>query len=209
MLPRKISLSEVRRHTSADDCWFIIHNKVYDITNLLSTHPGGAKTLLKYAGRDATLPFDDVGHSTESLVYDMAPGSCLGEVDLKPHEGGLSREDRCLFSQSKRLDGGVDGRRRNSWFSGWGGEGEDVDGDVSVTVQSMGTRSEKLDSDFNDWLKNVLLLFVISVCCVLLLVIRYQNHVRQVQRLGSDWPFSSFTTLDFTDLPVWIDSIPV
>ena len=39
-------------HTSSqDDAWLIIENKVYDVTDVLSWHPGGASAILAYAGK--------------------------------------------------------------------------------------------------------------------------------------------------------------
>lgn len=49
-------------HASADSCWSIIHGVVYDLTPFLKSHPGGSAILLKYAGKDATKPFDASGH---------------------------------------------------------------------------------------------------------------------------------------------------
>ena len=57
---RSISASELQQHATRDDCWTVIHGKVYDITSFLEAHPGGAKILLKYAGADSTRAFDMV-----------------------------------------------------------------------------------------------------------------------------------------------------
>ncbi|QEU58026.1 hypothetical protein KDRO_A00390 [Kluyveromyces lactis] len=77
-----ISMDEVARHSSRSDCWTVIHGKVYDITSFLHKHPGGAQVLLKYAGKDSTLQFDDIGHSMESLAYDLDPGALKGTLYL-------------------------------------------------------------------------------------------------------------------------------
>lgn len=76
-----ISMAEVKKHSTASDCWMVIHGGVYDVQSYLQKHPGGAQIMLKYAGMDATLPFDDVGHSMESLIYDLPPGSLKGLLD--------------------------------------------------------------------------------------------------------------------------------
>lgn len=73
-----IPLAEVKKHNTAHDCWMVIHGRIYDIKPILSSHPGGSLILLKYAGTDATYQFDDIGHSMESLIYDMPPGSLKG-----------------------------------------------------------------------------------------------------------------------------------
>ncbi|CDO96591.1 unnamed protein product [Kluyveromyces dobzhanskii CBS 2104] len=87
-----ISIEEVGRHTSRADCWTVIHGKVYDITSFLHKHPGGAQVLLKYAGKDATLQFDDVGHSMESLAYDLDPEALKGSLYL-PYSKSAHKKD--------------------------------------------------------------------------------------------------------------------
>jgi cytochrome b involved in lipid metabolism len=39
-LQKMFTVSQVESHSTAQDCWIIIDNKVYDITNFLSEHPG-------------------------------------------------------------------------------------------------------------------------------------------------------------------------
>lgn len=46
-----ISLEEVEKHSSQSDAWIILNNKVYDVTSVLSWHPGGAAAILNYAGK--------------------------------------------------------------------------------------------------------------------------------------------------------------
>ncbi|OAE22520.1 hypothetical protein AXG93_2423s1070 [Marchantia polymorpha subsp. ruderalis] len=62
----KYTVEEVATHSSADDCWVIIHGKIYDVTKYLDDHPGGDQVLLVSAGEDATEEFDDAGHSTDA-----------------------------------------------------------------------------------------------------------------------------------------------
>jgi len=52
-----VKISEVRKHCKKDDCWIIIHGRVYDITDYVKVHPGGEKMILLGAGRDGTLLF--------------------------------------------------------------------------------------------------------------------------------------------------------
>ncbi|KAH3674983.1 hypothetical protein WICPIJ_009369 [Wickerhamomyces pijperi] len=61
------SLDEIAQHNTAEDLWMIIHNKVYDVTSIIDQHPGGAEVLFDFAGGDGTVPFDDVGHSQDSV----------------------------------------------------------------------------------------------------------------------------------------------
>jgi cytochrome b involved in lipid metabolism len=54
----QLTHEEISKHNSEGDCWVIIDKEVYDVTNFLADHPGGAKAVLIYAGRDATEEFD-------------------------------------------------------------------------------------------------------------------------------------------------------
>ncbi|CAG0889359.1 unnamed protein product [Cyprideis torosa] len=65
------TLEEVAEHSEPWDCWCIIFDKVYNVTELISSHPGGSEILMEYAGRDATLAFRSVGH-TKSAVSSLA-----------------------------------------------------------------------------------------------------------------------------------------
>jgi cytochrome b involved in lipid metabolism len=48
------SLEEVAQHNSAQDCWIVVHGKVYNVTTI-PCHGGGARTLiLESCGTDAT-----------------------------------------------------------------------------------------------------------------------------------------------------------
>lgn len=64
---RQFTLKEVAEHSSPDNCWIIIYDRVYDITRFLDLHPGGSELLLEYVGHDATLAFRGTGHSNAAL----------------------------------------------------------------------------------------------------------------------------------------------
>ncbi|PSN54790.1 hypothetical protein C0J52_01981 [Blattella germanica] len=66
-LPPVISLDEVAFHDMNDDCWLVLYDRVYDVTQFLRDHPGGEEILLEYAGRDATLAFRGIGHELDML----------------------------------------------------------------------------------------------------------------------------------------------
>ncbi|PSR79296.1 mitochondrial cytochrome-like protein b2 [Coniella lustricola] len=75
----KLAGSEIANHKTADSCWIVIENKVYDVTGFLNRHPGGRGILLKQGGTDATNEFNKV-HPI-SLISDLPPGSYLGDLD--------------------------------------------------------------------------------------------------------------------------------
>ena len=57
---RTISFSEVQQHNSKADCWVVINSKVYDLTPFLSEHPGGARVITKWAGKDGSRAFNPI-----------------------------------------------------------------------------------------------------------------------------------------------------
>lgn len=55
---KTFSSSEVAAHNSSNNCWIIINDKVYEVTQYLSSHPGGSETIIPYCGQDATRAFE-------------------------------------------------------------------------------------------------------------------------------------------------------
>lgn len=55
---RVISADEVAKHNKKDDCWVTINGQVLDVTKFLPDHPGGAKAILLYAGKEASEEFN-------------------------------------------------------------------------------------------------------------------------------------------------------
>lgn len=50
---KKYSINEVANHNSESDCWLVISDKVYEVTEFVTSHPGG-QALLEGCGIDAT-----------------------------------------------------------------------------------------------------------------------------------------------------------
>ncbi|KAF4982826.1 hypothetical protein FZEAL_1618 [Fusarium zealandicum] len=71
---------EVAAHNSGDDCWMTIHGQVYDITKYIHDHPGGADILTEAAGKDASIDFDNAGHSEDAfeIMADYRVGTYKG-----------------------------------------------------------------------------------------------------------------------------------
>lgn len=57
---------DVANHAGPSNCWIIIDEFVYDVTQFAHEHPGGKAVILRQAGGDATDTFDAV-HSRELL----------------------------------------------------------------------------------------------------------------------------------------------
>ncbi|KAG6910752.1 hypothetical protein DXG01_008284 [Tephrocybe rancida] len=74
------SLAQVAEHKSAESCWVIIKNRVYDVTEFLNEHPGGSGIILKYAGRDATRAYEPI-HPPDALDKNLPASKHLGPLD--------------------------------------------------------------------------------------------------------------------------------
>uniref|UniRef100_A0A8K9ULX9 Cytochrome b5 type B n=1 Tax=Oncorhynchus mykiss TaxID=8022 RepID=A0A8K9ULX9_ONCMY len=74
------TLEEVKTHNKRTDAWLIIHDKVYNITSFLAEHPGGEDVLMAQAGTDATVSFEDVGHSKDARA--MLIKYYIGELQM-------------------------------------------------------------------------------------------------------------------------------
>ncbi|RAL15847.1 FMN-dependent alpha-hydroxy acid dehydrogenase [Aspergillus homomorphus CBS 101889] len=72
--------AEVAKHNTPESCWVILYGKVYDVTDFLSEHPGGAKIILKLAGKDATEEYDPI-HPPGILEENLKPEAILGTVN--------------------------------------------------------------------------------------------------------------------------------
>ncbi len=57
----EFTLSDVAKHKTPSDCWMAISNSVYNVTNYVDMHPGGADIVLMYCGKDATQAYNTQG----------------------------------------------------------------------------------------------------------------------------------------------------
>ncbi len=55
--PAGITLAELAVHASSSDCWLAIDGNAYDVTNYLSDHPGGSRTIVPWCGKEASTAF--------------------------------------------------------------------------------------------------------------------------------------------------------
>ncbi|MCL4354401.1 hypothetical protein M1349_02915 [Patescibacteria group bacterium] len=75
----KLTTAEVAKHSSSDDCWMIISNKVYDFTDYMNSHPGGAGTIIPYCGKDGTSAF--VGKPHSQYAQTLLPNYYIGDLN--------------------------------------------------------------------------------------------------------------------------------
>jgi L-lactate dehydrogenase (cytochrome) len=82
MAERKISINEISSHNKDTDCWIVVDGKVWDITNFAPEHPGGPGIIYKYAGRDATMAYNEI-HSPGIIKNGLPAHALKGVVDAE------------------------------------------------------------------------------------------------------------------------------
>lgn len=72
--------SELAKHNTKTSCWVAIRGTVWDVTDFVPQHPGGANLILKAAGQDATESYEDF-HSPELVGETLGPDAKKGTID--------------------------------------------------------------------------------------------------------------------------------
>ena len=70
-VPSCISADEVALHNSETDCYYILYDFVYDFTNYVNLHPGGARKVFQECGTDATSVYITEKKHDESLLLEV------------------------------------------------------------------------------------------------------------------------------------------
>ncbi|XP_059501246.1 cytochrome b5 reductase 4 isoform X2 [Stegostoma tigrinum] len=77
-----VTEEELAKHNKKTDCWMCIRGMVYNMTPYLEYHPGGEEELMRGAGADGTVLFDQI-HSW--VNYESMLKECLvGRMASKP-----------------------------------------------------------------------------------------------------------------------------
>lgn len=53
----RLSMDEVRRHATPEDCWTVVAGNVYDMTSFIARHPAGGSDIEDMCGEDASEDF--------------------------------------------------------------------------------------------------------------------------------------------------------
>lgn len=83
---KQVTIEELKKHNQPNDCWLCIRGKVYNVTEYMDYHPGGAEELMRGAGTDATKLFDDTHCyvNYQSLLQKCYVGPLVGYDLLLP-----------------------------------------------------------------------------------------------------------------------------
>lgn len=49
-----VTMAEVARHSTTDDCWSAVNGNAYDLTSWIAQHPGGEQVIVQMCGVDGT-----------------------------------------------------------------------------------------------------------------------------------------------------------
>eukprot|EP01036_Dinobryon_divergens_P027779 gene27779-36606_t len=82
------SLAEVAQHSDPASPWIVVNNRVYDCTEFLRLHPGGADSILINAGTDSSEEFDAI-HSLKA--WKMLDKYYIGQ--LRPEPDATNADD--------------------------------------------------------------------------------------------------------------------
>ena len=75
-----VDSAELAKHNSRQSCWLAIHGEVWDATNFLEEHPGGANLILKLAGTDASDEYE-LFHNPDLVRETLESSARIGTID--------------------------------------------------------------------------------------------------------------------------------
>jgi nitrate reductase (NAD(P)H) len=80
---KQFTRQEIEKHNSEDDCWMVVDGKVYDVTSVLSWHPGGKSAILNHAGKVHQETTDEFSSVHDGFAYQKLSECALGVVTDK------------------------------------------------------------------------------------------------------------------------------
>ncbi|GET01408.1 fumarate reductase [Rhizophagus clarus] len=75
---KEYTLDEVAKHNTEQDCWVAINGRVLNVTSFLPDHPGGKRSILLYAGKDASEEFNMLHE--KNVIDKYAPQTVIGTL---------------------------------------------------------------------------------------------------------------------------------
>merc|ERR1719330_32558 len=82
-----LTLDEVAKHNTEQDCWVVVNDQVLDVTKFLPDHPGGVLAIVTFAGKDATEEFNMI-HPPD-VIGKYAPNALIGMIGSGSGGGGV------------------------------------------------------------------------------------------------------------------------
>jgi 4-hydroxysphinganine ceramide fatty acyl 2-hydroxylase len=93
-MSRVFTRTAVSKHNTHKDCWVILGNNVYDVTDFLDSHPGGDDFILEHAGGPVDhIMADPDSHEHSKVAYDMMKEFHIGRLlDARDVQGNEDSE---------------------------------------------------------------------------------------------------------------------
>ncbi|KAF2164012.1 hypothetical protein M409DRAFT_25783 [Zasmidium cellare ATCC 36951] len=80
---KQFTRQEIEKHSTENDCWLVVDQKVYDCTSVLSWHPGGKAAILGHAGKVHQETSDEFASIHDGFAYQKLKECILGVVTDK------------------------------------------------------------------------------------------------------------------------------
>ncbi|GAA5898321.1 hypothetical protein JCM8208_006944 [Rhodotorula glutinis] len=93
---RTVSAAEVAKHNSRESLWMCIEDEVWDVTDFVDLHPGGAKVMEQNAGKDVTKLFKSLHPPNTLRKFLSEEDNLVGRIDVDEVTkigGGKNAED--------------------------------------------------------------------------------------------------------------------
>ncbi len=100
---RTISMEEVAKHASDDDCWIVVKGIVYDCTPFLQEHPGGSSSITMNGGIDCTEDFKGIHSPKAWKMLEKYAIGVVGEVDSNDGSASPSLTASTGFGESTSI----------------------------------------------------------------------------------------------------------
>ena len=78
--PAGYTMEQVKANNSSSKCWSAINDKVYDLTNWINSHPGGAGAITSLCGKDGSSSFNGM-HGGSGQPASRLAGFLLGPLN--------------------------------------------------------------------------------------------------------------------------------
>ncbi|KAK0079200.1 hypothetical protein PV325_001604 [Microctonus aethiopoides] len=103
------SLEEIKLYNGVNQAktWIIIGESIYDVTDYMNKHPGGRELIMEYAGNDATVAFNNFGHSFNAKNI------------MKLYKIGKVLKERNLMNDKNNIKDNITKRRYLSLLFSW------------------------------------------------------------------------------------------
>ena len=74
-----LTMEQVKKNNTASSCWSVINGNVYNLTNWISSHPGGSGAITRLCGIDGTRGFSNQ-HRGDKQAESRLSGFLLGKL---------------------------------------------------------------------------------------------------------------------------------